>query len=266
MEIVAKTKKLELSAVVKSGLEKALEAQYPMAVKNVERLRRVHPQKTPRQLVKLLDAYYLGAVTATGAGSGAAAIVPNVWLQGPVAAADLLTFLEASVLYTLSVAEIYGLHAEDIERRRLLVMAVLIGDGAAKVTLEPLLGRTVPYWGRKIVSAIPMSAIDAANKVLGPRFITKYGTKQGVLVLGKQIPMAIGVGVGAAGNHLFGRTIVNAARRILGEVPAEWGRSEESATGTPHRGDGALVIDSEDEWSSHEAQNSSRVDLAHRTE
>lgn len=244
METVANTNKFELGAVVKSGLERALEAQYPLAVKNVERLRRVHPEKSPRQMVKLLNAFYLGAVTTTGAGSGAAAIVPNVWLQAPVAAADLLTFLEASVLYTLSVAEIHGVHAEDIERRRLLVITVLIGDGAAKVTLEPILGRTVPYWGKKIVSAIPMSAIDAANKVLGPRFITKYGTKQGVLVLGKQIPMAIGVGVGAVGNHLFGWTIINAARKVLGAPPDLWASVEDSPTGAYSAGNDALVDES----------------------
>ena len=43
-----------------------------------------------------------------------------------------------------------------------------------------------------------MSVVLKANKVLGPWFITKYGAKQGVLVLSKQIPLGIGIGVGAA--------------------------------------------------------------------
>ena len=51
-----------------------------------------------------------------------------------------------------------------------------------------------------------MTAINKANKVLGPRFITKYGTKQGVLVLGKQVPMGIGAVLGGGGNHLSART------------------------------------------------------------
>jgi hypothetical protein len=64
------------------------------------------------------------------------------------------------------------------------VQTVLIGDSAI-TALNKGAGRSVPYWGKQIVNAIPMSAVNKANKVLGPRFITKYGTKQGVLVLRK---------------------------------------------------------------------------------
>ena len=67
-----------------------------------------------------------------------------------------------------------------------------------------------------------MDAIKKLNRVLGPRFITKYGTKQGVLVLGKQLPFGLGAAIGGAGNHLVGRGIVTTTHRILGEfgVPA----------------------------------------------
>lgn len=211
--------------LVSRVFNKALEMQYPLAAENVARLRRVHPDKSPVELIKYLDRVYLGAVATTGAGAGAAAIVPNGWVQVPVAAAELATFLEASVLYALSVAEVHGVHAEDIERRRLLVMAVLIGDSAVKKAVEPVIGRTAPYWGKAIVNRIPNSTIKAVNKLLGPRFITKYGTKQGILVLGKQIPMFIGVGVGAVGNGAFGWFVIRSARKILGPPPRGWGEA-----------------------------------------
>lgn len=218
---------LDAKTVVKTAFSNAVEKQYPLAAENVARLRRVHPEKTPAELIAYVDKFYLGAVTTTGAGAGAAAIVPNGWVQVPVAAAELVTFLEASVLYALSVAEIHGVHAEDAERRRLLVMSVLVGDAAVKKAVEPIIGRSVPYWGRAIVNSIPISAINNANKVLGPRFITKYGTKQGVLVLGKQMPMLIGVGVGAAGNGAFGWFVIRSARKILGPSPDEWGATDD---------------------------------------
>jgi hypothetical protein len=214
--------KFNLSAAIRSGLQKALEAQYPLAVETVARLRRVHPDKTPAELVSYLNKVYLAAVTTTGAGAGAAAIVPNGVVQIPVAAADLLSFLEASILYSMSVAEISGINPEDVERRRTLVLGILVGNSTLSSTLEALLDRSVPYWGKKIVAAIPMAAINQANAILGPRFITKYGVKQGVLVLGKQIPFAIGVGVGAVGNHLFGWAIIKAAKKILGPPPESW--------------------------------------------
>lgn len=219
---MAADKKFDVQAIAKSGLNRALESQYPVAVANVERLRRVHPEKSPAELISFLNKVYLGAVTTTGAGAGAAAIVPNAWLQVPVAVADLLTFLETSVLYTLSVAEIYGVDAEDVERRRFLVLAALLGNSAMNAAVDPLLARTTPYWSKKIVQAIPISSIKAANKVLGPNFITKYGTRQGILVLGKQVPLFIGVGIGAGGNHLFGRFVIKAVRKNLGTPPTSW--------------------------------------------
>lgn len=217
-------------ALIQAGLKKALTAQYPVAQSTVARLRRVHPNKTPAEMVAHLDAYYLNSVTVTGAGTGAAAIVPNFAVQLPVTLVDLLTFLEASVLYALTVAEVHGVDLEDHERRQLLVTAVLVGDSTATSVLRPLLGRTVPHWGKRIVKAIPMSVVNAANNVLGPRFITKWGTKQGVLVLGKQIPLAIGVVVGAGGNRTFAWLTTKAARKILGPPPAEWPKADEAAS------------------------------------
>lgn len=220
--MVPDIKKFDLQAIVKTGLDKALDAQQPIAVDNIARLRRVHPDKSPAELLSYLNKIYLSAVTMTGAGAGAAAIIPNGFVQVPVAVVDLLTFLEASVLYTLSVAEVHGVDLEDVERRRFLVTAALLGDSVASATIEPILGRSVPYWSKKIIESIPMTAINKANKVLGPRFITKYGTRQGVLVLGKQIPFFIGVGIGAGGNHVFGRLTIAATKKILGPAPRVW--------------------------------------------
>lgn len=212
----------EQKGLVKRVFEQALGKQRPLALAYVARLRRVHPDKSPSELSNIVRGWYLTAVTGTGAGAGAAAVVPNGWVQVPAAIADLASFLEASVFYVLTQAEIHGVHPEDAERRRLLVTAALIGDSAAKGALKPLLGKTVPYWGREIVKKIPMSAINAANKILGPRFITKYGTKQGILVLGKQIPAGIGILVGAAGNHTFGWFIINSSKKMLGPAPTSW--------------------------------------------
>ncbi|MDN5763114.1 MAG: hypothetical protein L0H41_12460 [Microlunatus sp.] len=79
-----------------------------------------------------------------------------------------------------------------------------------------------------------MSAVKAANKVLGPRFITKYGTKQGVLVLSKQVPFGVGAMLGGGGNHVFGRLSVKAANKVFGPPLEAWpgalaGTGEDSA-------------------------------------
>jgi len=142
------------------------------------------------------------------------------------------------VLYTLSLAEVHDLHPEDFERRKLLVLTVLRGDGAVKA-LDTAVGRTGPYWARRIVGAIPMSAINRVNKVLGPRFVTKYGTKQGVLVLSKQVPLGIGAALGAGGNHVFGRLTIRSARAIFGPAASSW-------AGEDHEDEAQLGPDSAD--------------------
>ena len=207
---------MDRKELVSQALTKALTFQSPVARNNFDRLRRVHPDESPEELAKRVTKYYLSLVTTSGGAMGAAGAIPGGGI--PSAALDVVTFTEASVLYALTLAEIHGIHPEDIERRRLLVQTVLIGDSAI-TALNTGAGRTVPYWGKQIVNAIPMSAVLRANKILGPRFITKYGTKQGVLVLSKQIPLGLGIGVGAAANHIIGRTIVKTATKVFGPAP-----------------------------------------------
>ena len=205
--------------LLQQGFDKALVSQVPLARRHVDRLRRVHPGDTPQDLIRRLNRYYLAGITASGGASGAAGLVPGAAI--PTALADTMVFTEASVLYTLSLAEVHGMPAEDFERRNLLALTVLLGDGAVKA-LDKAIGKTGPYWAKAIVKSIPMSAINKVNKVLGPRFITKYGTKQGVLVLSKQVPLGVGAVLGAGGNHVFGRLTIRSARAVFGDPPSGW--------------------------------------------
>ena len=208
----------DLKSIISSTFDKALEVQYPLAIKNVERLRRVHPTKSPKELLAYLDKHYLRTVAITGFATGTAAAVPNGVVQTPVALASL----EASVFYALCAMEIYGVSIEDHERRQLIVKIVLVGGSAATKTLRSLNKRTVPYLSKKCINAIPMSTIKRFNKVLGPRFITKYGTKQGVLVLGKQVPVFLGAGIGIIGNTLFGHFTIALVKKVFGDTPDTW--------------------------------------------
>jgi hypothetical protein len=64
-----------------------------------------------------------------------------------------------------------------------------------------------------------MSTIRQINRVLGRNFVTKYGAKQGVLVLGKALPFGAGAGIGAGGNLAFGMLTVRTTRLAFGPVP-----------------------------------------------
>jgi hypothetical protein len=215
----------ELAANV---LNRALTAQRPIAFNTVARLHRVHPDKPPEDLIRFLDKTYLATVTASGTGTGVASVVPNGVVQVPIALTDLATFLESSVLYVLTLAEIYSVNVEDMERRKFLVLTALLGDSGTTTVTHALGKKTVPYWSKTIINKIPMEAITKANKVLGPRFITKYGSKQGLLVLGKQLPLALGAAVGACGNATFGYLIVRSTKKLLQSPPENWEQFERS--------------------------------------
>lgn len=158
----------------------------------------------------------------------AAAAVPAVGTTAGLAVniAEAGTFLEASALYLLAVAEIHGVQVNELERRPTLMYGVLLGQGGSGF-ISKAAGRTGPYWAKNLVSSVPMSTIKSINKVLGPRFVTKYGTKQGVLVLGRELPVGIGAGIGVVGNAALGGLNISAARRAFGPAPLSWPRNLE---------------------------------------
>lgn len=122
-------------------------------------------------------------------------------------------------LFCLATAEAHGLPMKDLDRRRTLVLAVLLGNSGSGF-IQKAAGRTGPYSARTLVKAMPLSAINIASRVLGPRFITKWGTQQGILVLSRDLQSGIGAGIGAGGNAVLGRMTLRSVRKAFGPPPA----------------------------------------------
>lgn len=177
----------------------------------------------PAWAVRAAEKQYLAAVTSMGAGSGAVAAAPGVGTAVSLAlmGGELAGNLGATALYILAVAKIHGLDASDVERRRTLLYVALLGQSAPKA-VEKALGRAGPYWAKTIIKNLDREAIAAVNRVLGPRFVTLYGTRQGVIVLGRVVPFGIGAGVGAVANIAIGFTVVKGVRRAFPPPPPEW--------------------------------------------
>lgn len=174
-------------------------------------------------IVGRLNAEFRAATISTGVGVGAAAAAPGVGtgVALAVAGTEFFAFLNASVLYVLARGEVQGITIEEIERRRTLVMAVMLGDAGAK-GVGAVAERTGQHWARQLVRAIPMTKINAVNKVLGRHFVTKYGTKSGIIVLGKVVPFGIGALIGGTANGIFSQTTITAANRAFGPPPEAW--------------------------------------------
>jgi hypothetical protein len=170
-----------------SALDKALHLNQGLVDAYLARARRSRPDAAPAEIVASLERQYLAAVTTLGIGAEVTAAMPGTG---------------TAVGLAVNLAEV----------------VTLLGNGASSF-VQKAAGRTGPYWGRNLAKAIPMTTIDAVNDVLGPRFVTKFGTKQGIRVLGRELPFGIGAAIGGGGNALLGRATVTAARRAFGPAP-----------------------------------------------
>ncbi|WP_432149046.1 hypothetical protein [Streptomyces sp. bgisy029] len=204
-------------------LDKAVEAQSSLVRKNIVRARQRNPEATPAEVIRNLERMYVSALTGTGAAVGGTAAAPGVGtgIALALSAGETLTSLEMSALFALSIAEVHGVPIDEIERRRTIVMGVMLG-GSGSATITKVAERTGQHWGRQVVAKVPVETLRQINKVLGKNFVTKFGTKQGIIVLGRVAPFGIGAVIGGGANAAMGAFAVRAARRAFGPAPTTW--------------------------------------------
>jgi hypothetical protein len=221
---------------LEAAVEKGVEVQQPAVEKYIARAKQRNPSAAPAEVIASLEKQYLSAVVALGGASGASAAAPAIGTGAGllVNIAEVGAFFEASALFSLAVAEVHGVHIDDLERRRTLLMAVLMGSRGSRI-VEKAAGRTGPYWASSLVNAVPMTSINSVNKVLGPRFVTRYGSRQGILVLARDIPYGIGAAIGVVGNAALGRMTISGARRAFGPPPQDWPRRAALSVSSPRR-------------------------------
>ncbi|MFJ8824895.1 hypothetical protein ACIREE_24330 [Streptomyces sp. NPDC102467] len=212
-------------------LNKAIDAQSQLVRKNIARARQRNPEATPAQVIRNLERMYVSALTGTGAAVGATAAAPGVGTGVALAlsAGETLSSLELSALFALSVAEVHGVPIDEVERRRTIVMGIMLG-GSGSATIGKVAERTGQHWGRQVVAKVPVETLRQINKILGRNFITKYGTKQGIIVLGRVAPFGIGAVIGGGANAAMASLSVRAGRRAFGPPPTSW---QELTHGTP---------------------------------
>ncbi|BCN58362.1 hypothetical protein [Prescottella equi] len=188
----------------------------------VDRLRERHPRATNAQLVKKLNTTYMSSVTATGAASGAAAAVPGAGTAAMIATvgADTSWFLTASITHVLSVLRVHGIRINDLEHQKAVVLTVLAG-GNGSLFAGKAAGRTAPHLGKLLANAVPATTLRQINRVLGVNFVTKWGTKQGILVIGRAAPFGIGAALGAGGNALMATAVVKATNKAVSVALAD---------------------------------------------
>lgn len=206
-------------------IETGSRVQGPAIRAYVGRMRDANPNATPAEIVTKLEKHYLAAVMASGAAVGSAAAFPGVGtlVAMSAVAGETVVFLEATAVFVLAVAEVHGIPAEHRERRRALVLSVLVGE-ESKGALADLLGpgRTSGAWLTEGAASLPLPAVSQLNSRLVKYFVKRYALKRGALAFGKMLPVGIGALVGGGGNRLMGKKIVGNSRKAFGPAPGRW--------------------------------------------
>jgi hypothetical protein len=210
-----------LSAIIERGAR----VQAPAVRAYVQRLRDADPEATPAQIVARLEKHYLAAVMASGAAVGSAAAFPGVGtlVAMSAVAGETVVFLEATAVFVLAVAEVHGIPAEHRERRRALVLAVLVGEDGRHAVMDLVgPGRTKGAWLADGAAQLPLPAVSQLNSRLLKYFVKRYTLKRGAIAFGKMLPVGVGAVVGGVGNRMMGKKIVDNGRVAFGAPPPRW--------------------------------------------
>lgn len=211
--------------VLSQIIERGARVQAPAVKAYVDRLRQHNPDAAPADIVQKLETRYLAAVMASGAAVGSAAAIPGIGTLAALSAVagETVVFLEATSVYVLALAEVYGIPADHRERRRALVLSVLVGEDSKHAVADLIgPGRTSGSWIADGAATLPLPAVSQLNSRLLRYFVKRYTLKRGAIAFGKLLPVGIGAVVGGVGNRLMGKRIVANARKAFGNPPPRW--------------------------------------------
>ena len=206
-------------------IERGARVQAPAVKAYVDRLREHNPNASPAEIVGKLENHYLAAVMASGAAVGSAAAFPGIGtlVAMSAVAGETVVFLEATAVFVLAVAEVHGMPAAHRERRRALVLAVLVGEDGKRAVADLIgTGRTGGGWLADGAASLPLPAVSQLNGRLLKFFVKKYALKRGAIAFGKLLPVGIGAVVGGVGNRAMGKKIISNSRSAFGNPPPRW--------------------------------------------
>ena len=214
---------LRRTPFVDSALDKAVGIPSARVHAHVQSLRRRNPYASPGQIIQLLEREYLLVIAGAGGAVGAAAAAPAIGTGVAVAltASDVATFFASSAAFSLAVASVHGIEVGDVDRRRALVLATIVGDSALKTGADAA-EVTSGAFARVLLNRMPTTTIKRVNGTLTRRLIRRQAARQSALAFGRLAPFGIGAVIGVTGARALGKTVVTGARRVFGPPPAQF--------------------------------------------
>lgn len=204
------------------AVDKAVQMQTSTIRTYVNWLRRQNPDATPAEIQKLMDKHLKNTVTGTGAGVGAAAAVPGIGLFSGAAAVagESVLFLDLAAFYAVASAYLRGEDIDDPERRRALVLSLLMGAKGLAI-VDAMLGDDagkIP--GKSTLAKFSGPTLANTNNVLERIAMRSMRKSLRRAWLGKLMPLGIGAVAGTTANRKLADGVIDNVQSGLGAVPA----------------------------------------------
>ncbi|MBO3156450.1 hypothetical protein [Dermatophilus congolensis] len=202
-------------------VDSAVERYGGAADRRVAALRKKFPQASPAELVERLTTEYTRVTIGSGAGIGATAAIPGAGTAASLAlsAGEVVSFIELTVRYVLTVAAIYGELPDNSEGRRALVVGVMLGESGVRAA-QRAVGSSEKGWARQLGARVPSSR---GGSSLGRTFITRFAVRKSAGIVGRALPFGVGAVLGGAANYAAGGAVVKGVRAAFGQAPRTWG-------------------------------------------
>ena len=200
------------------SVDGAIKSREPAIRARVEHLRSVRPLSTNHELAHELIRSTRRRVAATGALSGAAAVVPAV---GAIVAIGTVTSqtlyaLEQEVELVLGIAMIFGHElAESDDRILEAIVVVGLTTGVLKLREEVIMAGSERL-ALAAVRRMPQLLLAHASGRLMTRILSRVATSGAARVAAGVIPLGVGIGVSAGFDWLSITGLGRAAVRYYG--------------------------------------------------
>lgn len=204
------------------AVDKAVQLQTSTIRTYVNWLRRQNPDATPAEIQKLMDKHLKNTVTGTGAGVGAAAAVPGIGLFSGAAAVagESVLFLDLAAFYAVASAYLRGEDISDPERRRALVLSLLMGTKGLAI-VDAMLGDDagkIP--GKSTLAKFSGPTLANTNNVLERIAMRSLRKSLRRAWLGKLMPLGIGAIAGTTANRKLADGVIGNVQSGLPAMPA----------------------------------------------
>lgn len=202
--------------LVLNAVDLGIRTRWEPAKRRAERIPGADIDSKVRNLTRNLSS----ELGVAGAAGGAVAAVPGVGTMASLGtmAADTTWATLRIVDLVLTIGVIYGFDQAEIEERRAWVLSIMGFGDAAFATFNRLAGQVGRGLGTRATAAVPTATLRSINQALGRTIVTKYGSKQGAVAIGRAFPFGIGAAIGGAANYTLVRTISRHANGFFRQV------------------------------------------------